>query len=172
MSKGLGAPMGSLLVGTKELIAKARWFRQMFGGGMRQSGCIAAAADYALTRTLPLLPSVHEKAARLAQAFENLGTKMVLPVHTGILFVDTLPLGFTPADLTRRALQLDGGRAKIFLGGARIVVHFQITDEAIDDLIALVALMKEECSQGGLKGCDSASKQESAKQMYDLATLK
>lgn len=167
MSKGLGAPIGSLLVGTKEVIARARWFRQMFGGGMRQSGCLAAAADYALTRTLPLLPAVHAQAARLAKAFQDLGARLILPTQTGMVFVDTEPLGFTAGQLTQRALD----NKSIILGGSRIVLHFQITDEAVDDLIGVVTALKEECAQSRREGQPTAIAGNRPKDLYDVTAL-
>lgn len=101
MSKGLGAPIGSVLVGSKELIgafrpgsrfqspkltlgraARAKWFRKSFGGGIRQSGGLAAAANYALDHHLPKLPGTHERAQFLARGMADLGVRLLLPVET------------------------------------------------------------------------------------------
>lgn len=173
MSKGLGAPIGSVLVGPKVFIEKARWFRKMFGGGIRQSGGLAAAADYALTRTLPLLPGVHARAARLAKAFEDLGANLLFPTQTGMVWVDTSPLGFSTAELTRRALDIDNGRKRVVLGGARIVLHFQITDEAVDDLIELVTSMKEEyANMKNGHGSKLSNGDEAAASPYDVSALR
>lgn len=170
MSKGLGAPIGSVLVGPKVFIEKARWFRKMFGGGIRQSGGLAAAADYALTRTLPLLPAVHTRAARLAKAFEDLGANLLFPTQTGMVWVDTSPLGFSTAELTRRGLDIDNGRKRVILGGSRIVLHFQITDEAVDDLIELVKTMKEEYANGGSSKTSNGA--ETSASPYDVSALR
>lgn len=174
MSKGLGAPIGSVLVGPKAFIERARWFRKMFGGGIRQSGGLAAAADYALTRTLPLLPAVHARAARLAKAFEDLGANLLFPTQTGMVWVDTQPLGFSTAELTRRALDIDNGRKRVVLGGSRIVLHFQITDEAVDDLIQLVKEMKEEYAnhRNGNGISKIANGEDAAASPYDVSALR
>jgi len=66
-SKGLGAPVGSVLVGTKAFIAKARYYRKMFGGGMRQAGFLAAAALFALRNNINRLKEDHQKAEKLAR---------------------------------------------------------------------------------------------------------
>ena len=101
MSKGLGAPIGSVLVGSKELIstcgryyavavadcasepsARCKWNRKMFGGGIRQSGGLAASANYALDHHLPKLPATHERARFLARSLSELGVRLMLPVET------------------------------------------------------------------------------------------
>lgn len=174
MSKGLGAPIGSVLVGPKVFIEKARWFRKMFGGGIRQSGGIAAAADYALTRTLPLLPKVHQLAAHLAKSLEDLGVNLLCPTETNMVWIDTSPLGFSPAELTRRALDMGSagnGQKRIVLGGARIVLHFQTSREAVEDLIQLVTLMKQEFSGPDRPNGHTHGTEESASP-YDIKQLK
>lgn len=72
LSKGLGAPVGSLLAGTSDLISAARHYRKMFGGGMRQIGILAAAGLYALEHQRPRLAEDHEKARRLAEAIAEM----------------------------------------------------------------------------------------------------
>jgi threonine aldolase len=170
MSKGLGAPIGSVLVGPKAFIEKARWFRKMFGGGIRQSGGIAAAADYALTRTLPMLPRVHSLAAHLASSLQELGVSLLCPTETNMVWIDTTPLGFGVAELTRRALELDNGRRRLVLGGTRIVLHFQISDQAVEDIIELVKTMKDEAEKGLLKS--SANGSNGTASPYDIKALK
>ncbi|KAJ6604426.1 pyridoxal phosphate-dependent transferase [Mycena vulgaris] len=81
-SKGLGAPIGSCLVGSTAFIAKARWFRKLFGGGMRQTGILAASAAYALTYNFPLLPSVHGLAKKLEAGLEELGVEITSKAET------------------------------------------------------------------------------------------
>lgn len=70
-SKGLGAPVGSMLLSSKEQIGKARRYRKMLGGGMRQVGMLAAAADYAIEHHLPLLKEDHRRAKELARTISN-----------------------------------------------------------------------------------------------------
>lgn len=71
-----GAPIGSCLVGTKDYIRRARWFRKIFGGGMRQTGILAASAAYALTHNFPQLPRVHALARTLEKGLIDLGVKI------------------------------------------------------------------------------------------------
>ncbi|KAI6032022.1 pyridoxal phosphate-dependent transferase [Pisolithus microcarpus] len=80
-SKGLGAPMGTCLVGSKAFIQKAKWFRKAFGGGMRQTGIIAAAI------------AVHALAKCLEQGLRDLGVRILSPAETCILFYDPSPIG-------------------------------------------------------------------------------
>ena len=87
-SKGLGAPVGSALCGSRELIARARRIRKMAGGAMRQSGLLAAAADYALDHNVQRLAEDHALARRLAESLAGIeGLKVEAP-QTNILFVD------------------------------------------------------------------------------------
>ena len=74
--------MGSCLVGTNDFIARARWFRKLFGGGMRQTGVLAGAAAYALTHNFPLLPKVHALAKRLQKGFEEIGVGILSRAET------------------------------------------------------------------------------------------
>lgn len=87
-SKGLGAPIGSALVGSREFIARAHRIRKMAGGGMRQAGMLAAAASHALDHHIDRLADDHALAQRLAQGLEGIeGLKVEAP-HTNIVFVD------------------------------------------------------------------------------------
>jgi threonine aldolase len=86
-SKGLGAPIGSALCGTKELIAKAVRLRKMTGGGMRQTGILAAAATYALDHHLARLSDDHALAQRLGEAFSQVDGAAMDPIHSNIVFV-------------------------------------------------------------------------------------
>lgn len=81
-SKGLGAPVGSCLVGTKEFVKKAKWFRKLFGGGMRQTGILAGAAAYAVANNFALLPRVHALARRLESGLEEIGCEITSRAET------------------------------------------------------------------------------------------
>lgn len=81
-SKGLGAPIGTCLVGSKAFIRKVRWFRKLFGGGMRQTGILAGAAAYALTHNFPKIPRVHALTRRLQRGLQELGVDVTCPVET------------------------------------------------------------------------------------------
>ena len=86
-----GAPVGSVLVGTKDFIAKARRFRKLFGGGMRQTGVLAAAGAYALTHNFPQLPRVHALARRLEAGLEEIGCAILSRAETCMVSSPRLP---------------------------------------------------------------------------------
>jgi len=90
-SKGLGAPVGSALVGSRELIGRAKRVRKMAGGGMRQSGLLAAAASYALEHHVARLADDHANARRLADGLAGIEGLTFAPPASNILFVDLAP---------------------------------------------------------------------------------
>jgi threonine aldolase len=90
-SKGLGAPVGSALVGSRELIARAKRVRKMAGGGMRQAGLLAAAASYALDHHVARLSDDHANARRLAAGLAGIEGLTFTPPASNILFVDLAP---------------------------------------------------------------------------------
>jgi len=134
-SKGLGAPIGSILVGDKQFIKKARWIRKMFGGGVRQGGVISAPARVAVEETFlgNKLKAGHEKARALGQFCESLGIKLFESVETNMVWIDFDNLGV--AQEKWQALQ---DKYSIRLSGGRFVVHYQISDEAINRLKKLL----------------------------------
>jgi threonine aldolase len=77
-----GAPVGSCLVGSADMITRARRFRKLFGGGMRQTGILAASAVYALNNHFPLLPRVHALAKKVQGGLENIGATITSPAET------------------------------------------------------------------------------------------
>ncbi len=89
LSKGLGAPVGSLLLGNKNFIAKARRIRKVFGGGMRQAGILAAAGIYALENNITRLAEDHENAQNIEAVLRNTSyVKTILPVETNIVIFE------------------------------------------------------------------------------------
>jgi threonine aldolase len=90
-SKGLGAPVGSALVGSKALIDKARRLRKMTGGGMRQAGVLAAAASHALVHHVDRLADDHAHARQLAEGLAGLAGVTVVPPQTNIVFLNLAP---------------------------------------------------------------------------------
>lgn len=88
LSKGLGAPIGSALAGTRQAIGEAWTLRKRLGGGMRQVGILAAAALYALDHNLPRLSEDHERARRLAEFVDGLDGFRVVPPDTNIVMID------------------------------------------------------------------------------------
>jgi threonine aldolase len=87
-SKGLGAPVGSAVAGSTEFIARARRFRKMYGGAMRQAGILAAAAEYALNHHVERLADDHQNARVLADALSACGCLKVVPPETNIVYFD------------------------------------------------------------------------------------
>ncbi|EIN13587.1 hypothetical protein PUNSTDRAFT_58100 [Punctularia strigosozonata HHB-11173 SS5] len=145
-SKGLGAPIGSCLVGPKDFIRKARWFRKLFGGGMRQTGILSGSAAYALTYNFPRLLEVHALTRKLEAGLQQIGAEITSPAETCMVFYDPSPLGLDYGEIADRAAQLP---EPIKLGGSRLVVHIQTAPEAIDDFINLIRQMAEEKKQAG-----------------------
>lgn len=105
-SKGLGAPVGSMLVGSRAHIAEARWLRRRFGGAMRQVGILAAAADYALTHNRARLATDHAHAQALAVALANMKHARIDPtrVETNLVHFDVADSVPDGADVVVRAL--------------------------------------------------------------------
>jgi threonine aldolase len=138
-SKGLGAPVGAALAGSRDFIAAARRYKQMFGGGMRQAGIIAAGALYALDHHVNRLAEDHANARRFAEALANMpGIDLVrgLP-QTNIVFfsVTKANLGakaFTDA-CRERGLDLS-----LLHGRVRAVTHLDVNRQGIDRAIDIV----------------------------------
>ncbi|HEX8848583.1 MAG TPA: GntG family PLP-dependent aldolase [Gemmatimonadaceae bacterium] len=103
-SKGLGAPVGAALAGSKEAMRDAWQTRKRFGGGMRQSGILAAAALYGVRENWPRMHEDHERARELAKAVDGAGGARVVPPDTNIVMLD-LPPGITAATLSARCAE-------------------------------------------------------------------
>ncbi len=133
-SKGLGAPMGSALCGSTELIGRAHRVRKMTGGGLRQAGVVAAAALYALDHHVDRLRQDHAMAQRLAAGLQDLPGLSVRSAQTNIVFLDVSE-GRGPALLAH--LKAAGVLATGMLG-LRFVTHLDDDAEAIDRAIAAI----------------------------------
>lgn len=129
LSKGLGAPIGSVLAGPAELVARARRLRKMVGGGMRQAGLLAAAGLYALERQTARLAEDHARAARLAQRLGAIDALTVEGVATNMLFVRPQPADLAPL---LDALASAGVRVNAGAPSLRLVTHLDIDDAALD----------------------------------------
>ena len=141
LSKGLGAPVGSLLCGSAEFISKAHRWRKVAGGGMRQSGILAAAGIYALENNIERLAEDHRNARDLATGLAAIAGLEVSPANTNILFV-TPPPG--SADGLRAALVGEG----ILLGGGdslRLVTHLDVTAEDVERTVAAFRSFYSRC---------------------------
>ena len=128
LSKGLGAPVGSILVGPKDFIEKARRIRKMLGGGMRQTGVIAAAAIYALEHNVTRLSEDHRRAADLANVlarFPKLGAR---PARTNMVFMSpkALDTAAFAAFLRERGIAVSGR-----YGTLRWVTHLDVNDASV-----------------------------------------
>jgi len=145
-SKGLGAPVGSCLVGSHEFIKKARWFRKLFGGAMRQTGILAASAAYALTYNFPLLPGVHRLSKRLEAGLEEIGVEITSRAETCMIFYDPSTVGLTYDEIAGRASDLP---EPLVLGGSRLVLHIQTSESAVDDFLSVVRQLAEEKKAAG-----------------------
>lgn len=130
-SKGLGAPIGSIIVGTKPFIKRSRWIRKSIGGGLRQAGVVAAPARVAVEETFlgGKLAQSHQTAKRIQQLWADLGGKLKYPVDTNMVWLD---LDAHNID-TNGFIEL-GDKYGLRIRGSRFVVHYQIGEEAIDSL--------------------------------------
>ena len=137
-SKGLGAPVGSALLGSAEAIKRAKRVRKVFGGGMRQAGYLAAACIYALDNHVERLKEDHKKARQLGEAFEDLSiTNKVLPVETNIVIVE-LKDEFTPAHVLakleeHKIMAVPFGKKEI-----RFVTHLDFSEDQLDQIVSLL----------------------------------
>ena len=143
LSKGLGAPVGSILLGSKQHIAKALRVRKLFGGGMRQAGFLASAGIYALENHIDRLKEDHQKAKQIEAVLQSLSyVKKVEPVETNIVIFyvnDHLDANdFIGAMATKNILLTPMGEGKI-----RIVTHLDITREMIDRLLEELVLFSD-----------------------------
>ncbi|KAG0231136.1 Threonine aldolase [Actinomortierella wolfii] len=140
LSKGIGAPIGSILVGSAAVIKKARHFRLLFGGGWRQAGFLAEAALWGIKNNWPTMEDTHRQAKWLERVFLQIGCKITNPVETNMVWVDTTDAGFTVdelmAELAKEGIKISGSGC-----AARIVLHYQITDEAVERFIEVLRKM-------------------------------
>lgn len=135
LSKGLGAPVGSVLIGNKDFIKKARRVRKVYGGGMRQAGLIAAGGLFALKNNIELLKEDHKKAKVLEQVLNNLPlVESVLEVHTNIVvatLMDNVSVEKTVEQLKeKQVLAMPFGGQSI-----RMVTHLDLSNHSLDQVI-------------------------------------
>lgn len=132
LSKGLGAPVGSVLVGKKDFIQKSRKIRKVMGGGMRQAGFLAAAGIYALDHHIQLLKHDHEKAGEIADTLSKCSfVKSIKPVFTNIIIFD-LHEHMSGARMTELMKQ-EGILVNAFAPYTmRIVTHLDISNEMVE----------------------------------------
>lgn len=135
LSKGLGAPVGSVLLGSKEMIKKAVKIRKAFGGGMRQAGYLAAAGIYALDHNIQRLAVDHQHAAAIAAALKQVNyVASVMTVETNIVLF-RVAKGYLPASIVQQFSEK--GILCSTMGGdtIRMVTHLDISSEMVDSAI-------------------------------------
>lgn len=127
-SKGLGAPIGSVIVGSNAFRKRAMWIRKSIGGGLRQAGVVTAAARTALEDTFlgGKLAASHERARNVASLWESYGGKIANPTNTNMVWFDLDAAGISEEQFIKF-----GDQAGLRFGGGRVVVHYQISDEAV-----------------------------------------
>ena len=138
-TKGLGAPIGAVLAGTRDFIAGARRYKQLFGGAMRQAGIAAAGCLYALDHHVERLAEDHEHARLLARglaAIDGIEVRTTVP-DTNMVFFDAGGLGLTNREFLDR-LRASGVRMSGAGGGIRAVTHLDVSRRDIDRALAAV----------------------------------
>ena len=131
-SKGLGAPIGSMLLGSDKLISKARRWRKVLGGGWRQAGLLAAMANFALDNNVERLADDHRRASELAHALNDVSDIEVMGAFTSMVFI-TVPkerLEALASHMQRHSIKLSTSNSRI-----RLVLHLDIDDE---DLVRII----------------------------------
>ncbi|KAI9798992.1 MAG: hypothetical protein M1833_004345 [Piccolia ochrophora] len=142
-SKGLGAPIGSMLVGDEPFIKRARHVRKAIGGGLRQAGVVSAAARIAVDETFlgGRLAGSHEMAKRVAGAWEELGGRLEREVETNMVWLDL------EGSRVREEMFIEAAKRRgVRVMGGRLVVHYQIGEEAVERL--------KDCMAEVVKGVD------------------
>jgi len=138
LSKGLGAPVGSVLLGSKAFIKKARRIRKVFGGGMRQAGILAAAGIYALENNIKLISKDHANAKRIEQALikKDFFGEM-LPVETNIVIAEVKGR-LDPIEFVQKMKEHKIYLMAISSTQMRMVLHLGISDEDVNDIIKII----------------------------------
>jgi len=135
LSKGLSAPIGSVVVGKSEFIKKARKYRKMLGGGMRQAGIIAAPGIIALTKMVDRLAEDHETARLLAEGLNKInGINVLNPVRTNMVYIDFAGINWTNSDWIEACRKL-GWKTRASGTITRLCTHYGINIEDIKAFI-------------------------------------
>ncbi len=134
LSKGLGAPIGSLMISTRDTVAKARVWRKRYGAGMRQIGILAAAGHFALDNNIPLLSRDHHRARLIAQECNRVAPSTVKPseVETNIVILDLHQISISASELVASASEQGVSLSALGPKIARLVTHLDIDDSAAE----------------------------------------
>jgi len=135
LSKGLAAPVGSVVVGTEEFIQHSRKYRKMMGGGMRQAGIIAAPGIISLTKMVDRLAEDHENAKLLADGLSQInGIKVLNRVDTNMVYIDFTGLGWAPQDWIDACAKI-GWKSRGRPSRTRLCTHYGIEREDIESFL-------------------------------------
>ena len=140
LSKGLGAPVGSLMISTKERIQEARIWRKRYGAGMRQVGILAAAGHYALDHNIARLAEDHLRAQKIAIALAAIEPSLVDPkkVVTNIVGLELSKVGITAGELASRCKEAGLWISALGPHYARLVTHLDFDDAQCDQAIEIL----------------------------------
>jgi threonine aldolase len=138
LNKGLGCPIGSILIGSAGFIRQARRVRKVFGGGMRQAGYMAAAGIYALQHQVDRLAEDHLHARQLAEALAKKEfTRNILPVETNIVIVEMQP-DRSPAEIAQKLKEQDMLVIAISPTQLRFVTHLDVSAGMVEQAVAAI----------------------------------
>ncbi|KAI9930442.1 hypothetical protein ASPWEDRAFT_39325 [Aspergillus wentii DTO 134E9] len=144
LAKGIGAPQGSVIVGSRRFIERAKWYRKMFGGGTRQPGMMAACASAALDNAIPLLPGVHAMAKEVARKLEEIGYVFALPVQSNMVVLDLEAMDIPHTAFVKYCKQYN---AIVFSTG-RLVFHQQTSQDGVSRLLQALEKLIEDKKAG------------------------
>jgi threonine aldolase len=161
LSKSIGAPVGSILVGEPTLIAKANHFKKQNGGGIRQAGILASMAMVAIDENFAKLPYSHSLAKDVASFCEGHGIALESPAHTNFVFIDLVKNKMDDSLL----IEL-GKKYNVKLMGGRIAFHYQLSEESVENVKRAIL----ECYQDALK--NPYTKTKCNKKMYNFDAIK
>ncbi|EWZ85915.1 threonine aldolase [Fusarium oxysporum f. sp. lycopersici MN25] len=131
LAKGIGAPMGSVIVGSKRFIERCKYYRKMLGGGTRQPGMMAAAALSAFEYTVPQFPAIHALSKRAGSQLEDTGYRLALPAQSNMVVLDLAGMDIPGAAF----VQYCADAAVTVFPNGRLVFHHQTSEEAVADLV-------------------------------------
>lgn len=140
LSKGLGAPVGSISLGSREVIAQARIWRKRYGAGMRQVGLLAAAGHYALDHNIDRMADDHKRAKKMAAALNAHDPSLIdaSTVETNIVGIDLTHAGMTAADFAARCKEKGLWISALGKSYARLVTHLDFDDAQCDEAITIM----------------------------------
>ncbi|QHS23659.1 low-specificity L-threonine aldolase [Virgibacillus sp. MSP4-1] len=139
LSKGLGAPIGSIIAGSKDFIQRARKWRKRLGGGLRQAGIIAAPGMVALTDMVDRLAEDHKNAKNLAQGFDRIdGLNVENDVETNIIVLNVKGTSYTASEFVERLKERGILAGALGPDSVRLVTHLDVTSEDIETALTII----------------------------------